>query len=290
MGLGKIIASVFLSIPFILIIILLIIGTSIYQTALYPEVYQKALSEADAYGFLEKQISPQQQLIPVEEFSSGEKIKESINALLEGTLAYVRSDAEEVSFDLSISDEDIKGFFLEQAEQFETCSPGQQPFEGEEIKCRPVEVPPEIFLDQVLERKNFSLNNFSSVDLITVWDPKNNRENLRVGVTKFRQGLYMGLGIIIIFIGILVLIHKNKKSVMRWTGINFAIASIIILATSFLIKNLLFSRIHLEFEVLKDVLNMVVQEITTKFTFYGTIVLIAGLMLLGINFFIKKKD
>ncbi len=151
MGVGKNILLVFVSFLLVLSIIFLGIFWSLH-TFLYPQIYEKALSESGAYNSLNLTDVVGGSFIKIP--STG--VQGIVNTLLENTLSYMRGDSSNLNLTLEVDTQKLNDFFLKNVQDFRVCNPGEEPFNGTEPVCRPADVNVSKYLDQVLQKKNFT--------------------------------------------------------------------------------------------------------------------------------------
>src|SRR3989344_3812128 len=175
MGFIKGTGTVLVSIPLIFIIFFVGIGVTLYSTLLYPDVYQEALEKVDLEKLVQEKIPLNDFPMPIPPELAPENLEKTFFVLLSDVLAYARSDVDELTFKINVNQDEILGFFEQQAQAFPVCSANEIPFENGEPKCRPAQIPVREFLITFLEQKNISIEKISNPDLIQVWDPQNNR-------------------------------------------------------------------------------------------------------------------
>lgn len=291
MGLIRNFFIFWISVLILISTVLLIVGFSL-NALLYPDVYKESFEKREVYGFFEEQI---------ENTSEGNFIKipeEGSNVLvdkfLEDFLAYVRSDTEEFRLVLEIDNESIQQFFLERAEEFPVCEEGQESYLNGELVCRPSNVDPEEFLNEVLEGENLTFLQEGEVDLTQEFLPQDGSlQKLREVVQFYQTSKFILVGALAILLFFLYLFEGELKFELRTAGVDFMIAGVAAMAIGF------FAGIFIpdfttiadlgEFSFLGSVVNDLVDAVFSRINTFSIVILIIGSVLFIASFKIKSK-
>lgn len=187
---------------------------------LYLDIYRSALEKGGIYAQADRMLADYGRGISFTENASA-----VIDRLLANTLAYVRGDAEKPNLTLEIDSSSVIRFFEKQAANFTVCKQGEEPYDGDAIKCRPANRTSSQFLGEVLAKKGISAANFSSVDLLPIYDSDGNVAKAREIVSVFRSAL-MGLAA---FSVILVLAITKISGSRRWAGAALLLAGVAVI-------------------------------------------------------------
>ena len=286
MGFLKTIGVILISLILIVSIFIAVIGITAYQTLLYPETYEKALEKVPVEKILQGYL-PGETPQPVQEFLE-KNFKTTASALITNTLAYLRSDTQELTFKLEINQEDLVKSLEQQAEALPICNENQIPIENGEYKCRPSGVQTKELINKLVEQ-NAQIAQIKDQDVIPFLDPKNTREMIRAKVTLLRQGLYALFILVLILIFLIYLLKKPSiKKFTRALSINLLIPGLILLVIAIVIPKIPLEFSQEEAKIALPAIEVFIEAITSKIMTLSIILLIAGILLL--IFSIIKKD
>ncbi len=283
MGVGKNILLVFVSFLLVLSIIFLGIFWSIH-TFLYPQVYEKALADSGAYNSLNLTDVVGGSFIKIP--STG--VQGIANTLLENTLSYMRGDSPTLNLTLEVDTQKLKDFFLKSAEEFRVCNPGEEPFNGSEPVCRPRDLNASKYLDQVLEKKNFTIIEGEKVNLADVFGlKKTDTAKMRSYVMSYKYTLY---GLLIFVLILLVLIFFITESRTRWSGVDLFLGGIIVFLGGTIVFPMIFSIIPNEIGFIQSISKELLDTLSSRIQTYSFVVMGVGVLGFVLSFFIKKKN
>ncbi|HLC63054.1 MAG TPA: hypothetical protein VJJ21_01930 [Candidatus Nanoarchaeia archaeon] len=287
MGFLKTLGIILVSILLILGVVITGIGITAYQTLLYPETYEKALEKIPFEKILQGYL-PGETPQPVREFLE-KNFKTTASELITNTLAYLRSDTQELTFKLDINQEDLVKSLEQQAEALPLCSENQLPIENGEYKCRPSGIPTKELVNKIMEDRKSQISQFTSQDVIQVIDSKNNREMVRAKITLLRQSLYALFILILILIFLIYLLKKSSiKKFARTLSINLIIPGLILLTIAIAIPQIPLNFPQEEAKIALPAIEVFIEVIANKLMMLSVGILILGILLL--IFSIIKKD
>ena len=283
----KIIGLVVISLLFIITLPAAVLGLSI-QTLFYPDVYQSALEENNAYNVITDQIEIRGQSIPVE------MIKPISNKLIVNTLAYLRSDVQKLDLKIEVNPDDIRTAFEKNIEEIRVCDDGESFYVNGEINCRPSNIPDTEILDNVLEQQGIDINDYTSIDIAEIYNPDETLTESREMISMFRMGVNISFILALIMISLIVLLTRSTISSMtKWLGANFLLIGILLSAAGFFLVNMASAQItnsipqqmaflgNFAIDIMSSVLNTVM--------IYGIVILLAGIALFAYSYMYKEK-
>ena len=118
---------------------------------LYPQVYQTAFDDNNAYDFIKNELNKNSgSSIEIPE----EGLRLSVNSLFENLLSYIRGDSENLNLKIELTNENLKSFVKENLKNLPVCKDGEEPFAGEKVVCMPSGKTSDEFADEVVEKNN----------------------------------------------------------------------------------------------------------------------------------------
>lgn len=201
---------------------------------LQPDIYKNALEKAGAYGFLGSQGNSSAVPIPIKG-----TVRENVDRILENGFAYLRGERDEPGIYIDIDGLKIRDFFITKATEFPVCKSGQPPYDGNDIKCRPSEIPVEKFLEDVLDKRNAS--QFLSAadgkyDLLQTFDKDRNIVKAKGYVSTFNLALNIFIIGSLAICVLIFFVSGSMKSSLRWTGFSFIVSGLIVFSIPYAAK------------------------------------------------------
>jgi len=303
----RILVSILLVVVIIMIGVLLIIGGST-QRFLHHSVYQEAFEDSGVYQTIDK-ISANRSMLGMGAYIKGDLRQIFDNSIVE-TLAYVRGAGEKPNISVEIDMQAIRSYIEEQGALFPVCNAGQQPYQGEEVVCKPLDKNISVFLDEVLEKKNVSLFQQNKIDLLSVYDPQGKIHVLRDNVRRYYLFFYAALCIELLLLLCMFFLWQtpSKRTALRLIGMSLILAGMIALALVIIGNNLLNERLvslvasssSSDDGGLEAIINLKSIGITLAHSLIGSfvatvksvgaIVALVGLVIFGVSWAIKKPD
>ena len=273
----------FISLLLVLSIFILGIFWSLH-TFIYPQIYEKALGDSGAYNsFNLSEIQGGGNFIKI---GSG-GIQPVVNRLLENTLSYLRGDTSKLNWTLEVGRQKLKDLFVKDAEELRVCNSGESSFNGTEPVCRPRDVNASEYLDQVLDKKNFTLLEEGKVDLANFLGVnKTGLEGVRNYVMNYNEIFYGLIVLIVLLIGVIFFVSDSWT---RWSGADLFLGGAGVFAISSIISQILLISIPSEVSFLQKTLNELFGIFTGRLQTYSYVFLGWGILFFVISFFIKKK-
>jgi len=282
MGAGKNVLLVFVSFLLVLSLIFLGIFWSLH-TFLYPQVYEEAFSQSGAYNLVNLSQIDGGSFIKIPENG----IEPIVNTLIENTLSYMRGGSEKFNLTLEVNKEKLNDFFLESVQKFRLCGPGEEPFNGIEPVCRPVELNVTNYLNQVLEKKNFTILQDEKVNLAEVFGiNRTQTAKIRGYISSYSLALY-GLAIFVLILSISIFFISESRT--RWSGIDFALGGIIVFLGGTIVFPLIFSIIPNEIGFIQSISKEILSTLSGRIQTYSIVIFIVGIFAFVWSFFIKKR-
>ncbi len=282
----KIFLLILLSLFIIFLLSVSIIGASL-QTLLYPSVYEESFQKNNIYSQLNNLAGPNNQFFIVIPNNDPQLL---FNSLLNNFLSYLRGNSDQLNLTVEIDQTALRQFFENSAANFTVCAPGQEPFTGEEINCRPATQNSSEFIDEVLERKKLPFFDQKYLNLATIYDPQGNLNKFVYFIKIYKYILYGSLLLTIIFIFFIYLLNKDIKKSFRWYFVDFIVAGGISLSIAFILGKLLDSQLRSIDVILVDIVADIANNILYKINFYSIIIILLGIVFLGLSFIHPNKE
>jgi len=258
------------------------------QSLLNVGTYTTALEDAGVYDFMEKQLSQGQSFIVM---NGG--IRQEINNILSKILDYINGKANREDLTLTIDQEEIKRFYIQEASKIRICDVGETPWATEEINCRPANLTAEEAVDLYFQEMDIELPGGSGgkINLLDIYDRDGNIENIREAVRIQKIILYALIIFILILAGLIMLIDKKEiKKAYRTIGFDLVISGIIILSIVYTLRNYLINDILAKIQLIGTAAVRITQPITQTANISGGVILGIGIITLILTFLIRKKN
>jgi len=276
MGVAKTGVSSILASFLIVTILISVIGFSV-QTLFDSQTYIDILEETDGYAIIEGQLGDQISIDSIPE----ESVKSVIDRFIITIFDYLNGETQELDLTLNLGDS-VTEFFKTQAEEFRVCDPGEEPFGGDDINCRPSDVDIDEFVDDVLQRQEIDPERFASADLSDVFFDGAKLESVRGYVSLYNTAVWVSMFLSAVLIVFIVLLNKDSpKTAARWIGIPFAVSGFLGLGVAYFIKGSVRSFIPEQVLAYADVFVEVVFSVAfgviDKVILYDGIVFVVGI-------------
>ncbi|MBI4015053.1 MAG: hypothetical protein HY365_03820 [Candidatus Aenigmarchaeota archaeon] len=262
--------SLFLSLLLFLSSFVLSVGVGGYSL-LYPDAYRGALEKGGIYAQADRMLA---------DYGRGMSLTENASAvigrLLANSLAYIRGDTEKPDLTIKIDDSSVMQFFEKQAANFTVCGKGEAPFIGDEIKCRPANQSSSQFLEEVLAKKGISAANFSSVDLLPVYDRDGNIMRVRELVSAFRLAL---LGLAALSVALAVVMTKVSRN-RKWAGATLILSGVSVIAAVSYAQSYALSALPQSAGVLGAAASDVMSGVVSRIAFNGGLLALIGVAII----------
>lgn len=271
-----IIKKIFLALLSILLVIdinLLVLAISANETILNPEFVEYELERFSAYSKIKEIILGNFEkdgifIKIINESVTEEWIKEQSHTPIYNFFSYIKSNDEEI--DLTVSTLEVKRNILDNLQK-DASIPGIYAEQmGNEIR----KIPDEINLYDYLDNDT----------KVALKDGQN-------VVNYFYLMFYFLIAIAVIIPILSILITKNLKSVIRFIGSSAFMSGLISYGTGILTIDMFSQKFQTgEMPVLeKDIILVVLQDIFEPVKTYGLILLISGIILMILSFFINRR-
>jgi hypothetical protein len=282
MGVWKNVFLVFISIFLVVALIFLGVFSSLHAF-LYPQIYEKVLSDNHAYDSIN--VSGLQGGSFIKIPANG--ISGIVNPLIENTLSYLRGDSPALNLTLQIDTQKLNDFFLQSVNELSPCKVGENPFNGTEPVCRPAEINSSEFLAQVLRARNFTITPDEKVNLANLFGlKKSDTTKVRNYVMDYEYVLY-GLFALVIALSFLMFFMSETRT--RWSGIDFLVAGVAVFVLGYLFFPLVSSMIPNEISFVSSVSKELADYLYSRIQIYSLIIAGIGIAGIVVSFFIKKK-
>ncbi len=282
MSAGKNFLLVFVSVLLVLSLFSLGILWS-FHIFIYPQVYEKALAESGAYNSINLTDVPGGSFIKIP--NGG--IPALVDGLLENTLSYLRGDSSTLNLTLEVDSGKLNKFFLDSASNFRICSPGENPFNASEPNCRPSDINASDYLNQVLEKKNFTIPDGGKVNLADVFGLKNSdTAKIRNYVVNYQYLMY-GIFFLVLIFSVLIFFISDSRT--RWSGIDFFLSGVLVFLISSLISSFAFNAVLKEIGFVQKIAGELIGVFLSRLKTYSFVVGGIGIIGFVLSFFIKKK-
>lgn len=254
---------------------------------LYPQVYQQALEKSNVYQLLENQtLGNNLQFIK----GNQEELKSTINGLLINGLSYIRGETDSPNLTIEVDQKNLRSIFEPSIGNLSVCNYNQDPY-GDK-PCKPQNMGNSQYLDGLIESKNITALKATKVDIASLLDKDNNLSKLREAVKTYKT-LILTLAILSLLMALFILLLKRKelRSGFRWLATPLLISSLLGLFLNFG-KTFLVSTINLpsELSMFRGSIEVVLDSVFGRIFIYSLIILILGIILLVVSFFIEKKN
>ncbi len=292
MGAGKRAVLIIISFFLILSTMLLIIGI-FANSFLYPGIYAQSFEKSGLYRAIDENLEnlPTGSFVIIPEGGS----KVIIEEFLANILSYIRSDTDKLSLTLRIDQEELRNFFISEAEKIPVCRQNQDPFADKENPCRPVASTPEEFMNDYFEENSIETPDTDVADLTKVYGLEEGSEGretlnkLRSAVQIYKKALYLLAGIIILGIILIFLLARSFKSLFRWVGSISLIAGAILMAGITFGENSAQNIQIAQDEITSNFVASVIPVVFTKIRVLVYITLVIGFCLVLLSFFFRKS-
>lgn len=288
--------SLIFFISFILIIsISLFLVSAGVSSLLYPNIYIQTFEKNNLYDYLENKTS--ENFAPGADFLMIENPREEFSRLLTNFLSYLRGKTSTPNLIVKINQTALHEFFEDETENYKICRLGEEPFDGDEVRCRPANKNPSEFLDEVLERKNLNFFENDTVDLAYVYDKDGDFSTLKKTAGYFRIGFYSLLVFSLFLIGLIFLLKfTNYISAIKIAGINVAIAGLVIflpmLFSSYIYENYFpaFTKQEFSIPIFADMVKDLFFAVINKIYIYSIIAIVLGILLITVSAILKVRS
>jgi len=217
MGMLKGVLLLVLSIVLILALLSFNIVFSINQL-FYPDIYIQAFEKNDFYNNLGDMIGQGGDI------SDMPDSKQIVDEKITNTLAYLRSETEELDLKITMNKENLKDAFKQTIQDLPQCETGEQPVANNQVKCIPQGMDSSEFTDQIFSQQELSEEQME-YDLGEIFNKDNELEKFKGYISSSKIIFYISIIIAILFISIIVFLQKvNPKKAMLWIGGDFFIA------------------------------------------------------------------
>jgi hypothetical protein len=268
----KSIALVILSFLLVVSLSVSIIGLNASQL-IYPDVYEDSFQKNGVYYLLSQKLPNNSAVTQV--FFQGQ-IKANVNRLIEGSLAYVRSETDDIVFSLQIDEFNIRAYLEGVYPYLPVCTPGQYPLkDGEE--CRPQNMTSPGFVDYVLREKNIT---GSSVPI--------NVPGIKEQLSRVRDIVRIFMAIVWTFTILSILFATGILLIKRTAGVKIIGICCIISGAISAIAGLFLSSVIGNFitqikpELLADIFGDIIRSVFSGLVIVGIGAIIVGAVLIFI--------
>ena len=294
MVMRKLLLSFLASLLF-LVSFMFIFSISAYSL-LYPETYIDGLREAGAFEYFEsglKQV-PGASFIKIPQ----EGVEAVVTPLLSNFLSYLRSESDELSLKVEIDASKLRSFFIDSINKVETCKPLQEySFDDLDNICRPSNISPDVFLDDLLEatNKSFFASNLSDLSYVySIEEGSSGRaklDEIRGYIQYYRLGMFF-LAIIFLFL-ILAFYFVNSRDLaktMRSVGVPVMLAGLLILISVLLGAGFLEKLISGDssLQISKEIISYLLASSMRPFYTYSISFFIVGVCLIIGSFLLPE--
>ena len=283
MGAGKSILLVFLSILLTISVIFLGIFWGMH-TFLYPQVYENALNNSGVYDSINlSEIQGGGSFIKLG--PDGEK--GLVNTLLENTLSYIRGDSKDLDLTVEVDTQKLRDFFLKNVDEIGACGPGESSFQGNQPVCRPADMNSSAYLDEVLEKRNFTIQEGEKVDLAEIFGiNKTGTTQMRSYVMNYNEIYYGSLLLAIVLIVVVFFVSDSRT---RWSGIDLIQGGIGVFVLGSVSSTLIASAIPPGVSFLQSISTDLANAFAGRLQTYSFVVTGIGIIGFVLSFFISKK-
>lgn len=275
----------------VLSITLAVIGTAAGMF-LEPQTYIETLEKADVYDSISSQFE-EGSGIPIQSIDP-DAIKSILDGIILDVFEYINGETDALSIKVDVGPY-VEDFFVSSAQNFRVCDEGELPFDGEEVICRPAEIDPDTFLDDVLSIHDRNLGDFSSteVDVVDLYGLEF-LDDVQEGVTYYKVGLSASYILSVVLLSFIIILNRTSiKSTARWVGVSFLVSGIIGLAIGFFVKGNIRSFIPSSVDsyiTYVDIALGVVFEFFDRIIAYEGIIFALGLVLVIFSILWKEKS
>jgi len=283
MGVGKSILLVFLSILLIISVIFLGIFWGMH-TFLYPPVYENALSNSGVYDSIDLlKIQGGKNFIKL----GPNGMKGLVNTLLENTLSYMRGDSKTLNLTVEVDTQKLRDFFLKNVDEVRICRSGESSFQGNQPICRPSDMNASAYLDKILEKRNFTIQEGGRVNLAEIFGiNKTDTSQMRSYVMKYNEFYY---GLFIFSIVLIVVMFFVSDSRTRWSGVDLVLGGIGVFVIGSVTSNLIVSAIPQGIIFLQSISTDLANAFIGRLQTYSFVVIGLGIIGFVLSFFISEK-
>lgn len=275
----KSIAIVILSALLVVSLTISIIGLNSSQL-IYPNIYENAFDKNGVYYLLSQKL-PNNSAVTQVFFQ--EEIKANINRLVSGSLAYVRSETDDIVLSLQIDDFKIRAYLEGVYPHLPVCAPGQYPLtDGQE--CKPESMSPSMYVDYVLTEKNITGSSMQ----MDIPGLKDQLTQVRQMVKTFMTVVWIFVILSLVFVlGILLI---NKLAGLKIIGICMIISGIISAIFGAFISGAVSNYIsQIKPELLSSILRDIILSVFNNLIIIGIVVAVAGIVLIYVSKPAKKR-
>lgn len=279
---------------------LLVLAVSIFvlfagmRSLLYPDIYLETFEKNNLYSEVENWVG--------DKIGSGANFlvisdsQETTERLLTNFLLYVRGKSSSPNLTIEINRTEFRNFFEEQIKNTTFCKFDEDPFENDEINCRPRNRNSSEFLEDVVSVKNVTFFDENTIDLAYVYSENGDFSSVKQSVYYFNLAFYSLIFISLLLIGLIFLLKFTKYTgAMKIVGLCFVLAGLLIAAPIFFgsyffnnyLENFFGGRIPIPF--LSESAEYLFFSVLWKIYFYSGTVIFVGLVLIVSSFFLKVK-